>query len=332
VSHFKQQLLLLKNQQSPGDILMLTAGVRDLHRAYPNQYLTDVDTSAPELWENNPNITKLKPEDPNIQVLDCRYPLINQSNTTPHHFIHGFAQFLENKLNIKIPITQFKGDIYLSHEEKSWISQVEELGYKGHYWVIVAGGKSDYTCKWWDIYRYQEVVDYFKNRIQFVQSGDQDHWHLPLNHVIDLRGKTDLRQFVRLIHHADGVLCPVTLAMHLAAAVETKPNKPKNRACVVIAGGREPSQWEAYPHHQYIHTCGALSCCDQGGCWKSRCQLIGDGDPKDKHLCLQPVQLYPSLRIPKCMDMISSEMVIRRIELYYEGGALKYEQPRATGR
>ena len=38
--------------------------------------------------------------------------------------------------------------------------------------------------------------------------------------VLDLRGKTDLRQLIRLVYHAQGVLCPVTLAMHLAAAVE----------------------------------------------------------------------------------------------------------------
>jgi ADP-heptose:LPS heptosyltransferase len=129
------------------------------------------------------------------------------------------------------------------------------------------------------------------------------------------------------MHHADGVVSPVTFAMHLAAAVETKPGKPKNRACVVIAGGREPAQWEAYPHHQFLSTNGALACCDQGGCWKSRCQRVGDGDPKDSDLCYYPVSVRPDLVIPKCMDMISPEDVIRRIELYYEGGALSYNAP-----
>jgi ADP-heptose:LPS heptosyltransferase len=145
--------------------------------------------------------------------------------------------------------------------------------------------------------------------------------------VLNLIGKTDIRQFIRLIYHADGVVCPVTFAMHLAAAVETRPGRPKNRACVVIAGGREPPHWEAYPHHQFLSTNGALSCCDNGGCWKSRCQLIGDGDAKDSNLCEQPVQIAPDLRIPKCLDMITAADVIRRIELYYEGGALAYNDP-----
>ena len=72
--------------------------------------------------------------------------------------------------------------------------------------------------------------------------------------------------------------------------VQARP--PKHRPCVVIAGGREPAHWEMYPHHQYISNNGTLSCCQEGGCWKSRCQTVGDRDPKDTHeLCLQPVQV-----------------------------------------
>jgi len=64
--------------------------------------------------------------------------------------------------------------------------------------------------------------------------------------------------------------------MHLASAVESKISKKHNRACVVIAGGREPVHWEAYPTHQFIHTIGALSCCQNGGCWRSRTIPLGD--------------------------------------------------------
>ena len=155
--------------------------------------------------------------------------------------------------------------------------------------------------------------------------------------MLDLRGKTDLRQLVRLVYHAQGILCPVTLLMHLAAAVDVKPGMPKNRACVVIAGGREPAQWEAYPHHQYIHTNGALRCCDNGGCWKARTVPLGDGDEKDKpeHLCVDPIKKEVRTKgatdlsyfLPRCMDMITSEEVARRVELYFTGGALSYLTP-----
>jgi hypothetical protein len=111
--------------------------------------------------------------------------------------------------------------------------------------------------------------------------------------------------------------------MHLGAAVPLRSGQI-SRACVVIAGGREPVQWEAYPGHQFLHTQGALDCCATGGCWKSRCQPVEDGDPKDKDLCVKPVQIAENLVIPRCMDLISPQSVINAIELHYEGGALKY--------
>ena len=321
--------IILKCFLSPGDIVMLTAAVRDLHKAHPGRFVIDVRTSANAIWENNPYLKPLAEGDPGVEIIDMHYPLVHESNTSPYHFIHGFVQFLERQLELRIPLTQFKGDIHLTGQEKGWISQVEETGFKQRFWILMAGGKFDFTAKWWNPDNYQKVVDHFAGRIQFVQCGEAQHWHPPLQNVINLIGKTDTRQFIRLMHHADGVVCPVTFAMHLAAAVETKPGKPRNRACVAIAGGREPAQWEAYPHHQYISTNGALDCCDNGGCWKSRCQTVGDGDQKDRDLCVYPVRLNPELQIPRCMSMITAHDVIRRIEMYYEGGALRYNSPEA---
>jgi ADP-heptose:LPS heptosyltransferase len=299
---------------------MLTAAVRDLHRTFPNRFLTDVRTPCPELWENNPYLTSLEEGAPGVESIDCEYPLIHRSNQAPYHFLHGFVEYLNDYLGVRIRPTAFKGDIHISSQEKSWISAVHEItGEDTPFWIVVAGGKRDYTVKWWETERYQAVVDHFRDKILFVQVGESGHHHPPLEGVLDLRGKTDLRQFVRLVYHTQGVLCPVTAAMHLAAAVEVKGGKPINRPCVVVAGGREPVQWEAYPHHQFIHTIGALLCCDNGGCWKSRTLALGDGDSKDRpeNLCTNVVKT-----LPKCMDMITPAEVIRRIDLYFKGGAV----------
>lgn len=314
--------LVLRNFQSPGDIVMLTAAVRDLHLNYPGQFLTDTRTSCPALWENNPYITPLNQDDPDVETLDCEYPLIHQSNTAPFHFLHGFIEFLNQRLNLHIGPTLFRGDIHLSVVEKSWPSQVEEILHgPTPFWIVVAGGKRDFTTKWWDLERFQEVIDHFDNRIHFVQVGQSAHEHPPLRNVIDLRGKTDLRQLIRLVYHAQGVLCGVTLLMHLAAAVEVRPGMPKNRPCVVIAGGREPPHWEAYPHHQFQHRVGALRCCDNGGCWKARVVPLGDGDEKDRpdQLCVDVVG-----NLPRCMDLIRTSDVIRAIEVYFDGHAIPF--------
>lgn len=338
--------LLLKNWMSPGDVVMLTAAVRDLHFACPGRFAMDVRTTGSQLWEHNPYLTPLNESDPEVQVIECEYPLINSSNTAPFHFVHGFTQFLNQRLGLSIQPTTFNGDIHLSALEKSWFSQVHEItGEDTPFWIIVAGGKYDYTAKWWEVRRYQEVVDHFQGRIQFVQVGESGHFHPRLRGVIDLRGKTDLRQLVRLVYHSQGVVCPVTSLMHLAAAIEVKGDRRKNRPCVVIAGGREPVHWEAYPWHQFLHTMGALRCCANGGCWKSRTVPLGDGDSKDRpeNLCVDAVPLNPwqsdgnesqdgdqrrwgkaATALPRCMDMISTADVVRAIERYFYGGAVRF--------
>ena len=313
--------LILRNFQSPGDLVMLTAAVRDLHRAHPGEFLTDVRTSCPDLWLNNPYLTPISDDDPDAQRIDCHYPLIHQSNNTPVHFLHAFPAFLNERLGLRIRVTDYKGDIHISDEEKRWFTEVERReGEVEPFWLFVSGGKFDYTIKWWDHDRYQQVIDHYAGRIQFVQVGEASHHHPALRGVVDLRGQTTLRQLVRLMYHAQGVISPVSLLMHLAAAVETPPGTPKSRPCIVIAGGREPPHFTAYPHHQYIHRVGALPCSDQGGCWKSRTVPLGDGDEKDHpdQLCVNVVDG----RLPRCMDMITAREVIERIQLYFDGGLL----------
>jgi ADP-heptose:LPS heptosyltransferase len=320
----KPRKLILSNRQSPGDIVMLTAAVRDLHRCYPGRFITDIRTPSPDLWQHNPYITPLSETAKDVTVVKCEYPLIHQSNTRPYHFIHAFMHNLNEQLGLNIQPTEFKGDIYISDEEKQWFDSVEDTeGQKERpFWLMVSGGKTDFTIKWWDDKRYQQVVDHFAGKIEFVQVGDGHHYHPPLNGTIDLRGQTSIRHLVRLMYHAQGVLTPVSFPMHLAAAVPTKPGAPPVRPCVVIGGGREPVQWAAYSYHQYIHTIGQLDCCATGGCWRSRTAPLGDGEEHDAphRLCLNVV----NKSLPRCMDMITADEVIRRIEGYFTGGIIPY--------
>jgi len=127
---------------SPGDIVMLTGAVRELHRCHPGEFITDVRTPCPALWEQNPYITRLAEDDAGVEVEECHYPLIHVCNQAPYHFIHGFTQFFNERLGTKIQPALFKGDIHLSEEEQSWFSQVHELvGREIPFWIIVAGGK-----------------------------------------------------------------------------------------------------------------------------------------------------------------------------------------------
>ncbi len=301
----------MKSSLPPGDILMLTAAVRDLHRAYPRSFLTDVHTQHPALWENNPYVTPLE-EAATSEVLDCHYPLIQESNHAPYHFIHGFISYFNEQLGLNIKPTDFKGDIYLSKDEElESIPFQEQIGSELPVWLICSGGKRDFTIKWWDVKRYQEVVDHFSGRVYFVQVGGVGDHHPELEGVVDLRGATDLRTLIKMVYRADGVVTPVSLLMHLASAVPTPSGHL--RPCVVIAGGREPAHWEAYPGHQFLHTIGMLGCCQNGGCWRSRALPLPDDSTlnRNEHLCVDVVG-----QLPRCMDMIHASDVIVQVERY----------------
>lgn len=291
--------LILRNRLSPGDCLVMSVAIRALHKAHPGKFFTDVDTPCNDIYRHSPYITPLSGSG---QIIDMQYPEIHQSGASGRHFVEGHRKFLEEKLSLEIPRDGMLPDIFLSQDEILWPSPIIEMTSQPiRYWVINAGSKKDYTLK--QYHRYQEVVNLLKDKIQFVQVGQMEHLHPPLEGVIDMRGKTDIRKLFRLIYHADGVLTCVSFHMHIAAALK----KP----CVVVAGGREGTRWELYPNHRFLYTNGALRCCTYDGCWKSKLEECADVVKTDKG------------KTPRCMEIITPEMIMDNLLMYYRGGILE---------
>lgn len=326
VDKIETNKILLVNRLAPGDILVMTNAIRDLKASHPD-FEIDVRTPCQEIFENNPRITKLHYDEnkfnhinnwfqsngddmdlkhrvavmDGITVIDMHYPSIHSSGTSGQHFSEGHRRFLEYLMGIKIHQTSIAPEIFLKQSEKDWVGPVMvKEGYDGKYWAINAGSKGDYTLK--QYHRYQEVVDLLKNDIMFVQIGQLDHRHKALDGVIDMRGKTNIRELFRLLYRSDGCITCVSFPMHIMGAF----NKP----CVVVAGGREPIRWEFYGSQRYLAVNGAIPCAPLDGCWRSThkdCVNLLDGN------------------IPKCHDMITPEEIARNVRMYYDGGVLKYE-------
>ena len=126
--------LILRCGLAPGDIVMLTAAVRDLHRCYPRRFATDVRTVCPELWEHNPHITQLSEDEPGVEELECSYPLINRCNETPYHCLHGFIEFSSLK----------EAFAYIESQKERWKGKIsqEELRRRAQ-----SGEKTYFTAK-----------------------------------------------------------------------------------------------------------------------------------------------------------------------------------------
>lgn len=311
--------LILENSQAVGDALMFTCAVRDLHKQFPNEFITELALKVPDIVKYNPHNGHVNRELANRHIRVGYSNAINQSNSRSAHFGSGFVQELSEKMGMRIHLTDIRPDVYLSAEEKD----PRNRAIKEPYWVMIAGGKRDFTTKIWDPIYYQKVANNLYKDFRVVQLGAAQHIHPNLANVTNMVGKTNIRQMLQLIYHSLGVICPITGAMHMAAAF----NKP----CVVIAGGREPWWWEAYTTktwaaninkpcptdfmpHAYLHTIGQLPCCKTVGCWRNG--VSEQGACKN---CTSVVS-GPSIRQPKCMSAITPEMVTEAVRIYMNGG------------
>ena len=97
----KKKLFFI-NHQSPGDILMITSAIRDLYRAHSDKFQFNVETTAMDIWQNNPYLNRSINKQNADEVIKAEYPLIHSCNDRPYHFIHAFRKFFEEKLNVII--------------------------------------------------------------------------------------------------------------------------------------------------------------------------------------------------------------------------------------
>ena len=320
--------LLIKNFWALGDTICLTAAIRDLNVAHPEKYKIKITGNYSSIWANNPHaifVPSTHHHEGQVIVVNYRAGISASQRGAGIHFLTWFHKILEQHLKIKIPVTKPHGELFFSKEERPKTAE-------GRFWLIVAGGKLDMTTKWWPFERYQEVVDALAAEgIQCIQAGANmtGHVHPILRRCISAVGATDdVRNLFRLIRDCEGVICGVTGAMHIAAALK----KP----CVVIAGGREERLWEAYtnenqwcgcpepvnPEHKFLDTLGKLPCCVKNGCWRRKVVPLHQQDYKDgKDLCLRPI-INDVQPVAECMTLIKPKDVVNAVVSYYNNKIL----------
>lgn len=312
----KTKQILLTAPKFLGDEVVFTGAVREIKLA--TGWDVRVSTGNPSLWDGNQSISGIG-DSGEEDVIVSRHccPAFRGSGANPVHFLEQYVKNLRAELNLTEPykkISKFGGEVQVTDQEIAPLVADQ-------YWIIGAGYNTDVPTKGWPSQRYQEVVDSLRGRITFVQVGTRRDWHPPLRGVIDMVGKTSVRDLVRLVYHAEGIVCPITSLMHLAAAVPMPPNSRfKIRPCVVIAGGREAVHFINYPTHKVLNTVGTLSCCATDGCGFSR---FGDQG------CKRQEMVRSEGAVPKCMTLITAADVTTSIEFYYRGDI---RIPRSLGR
>lgn len=325
-----RETIILDNRWALGDGVLLTGLARDIHKAYPDKFQIQACGSYSCLWKNNPwcQFTK-EPKGRKVQLDYSKGFKAVENTGAKIHFLAWFHRDFNRLMKAKVPVTLPKGDLHLSAIERTPM-------YDFPYWVAIAGGKLDMTVKVWAPASWQRTIDMLAERgIRIVQAGTNAdrHFHPQLRNCVSAVDHTNERQLMSLIYGAQGVICGITAAMHIAACFD----KP----CVVIAGGRESPVWEAYTNcwhpeawgpecapvtveHTYLHTIGLLDCCFDRGCWKDRTVALDRLDRTDKdrrkQLCRRALPTTPP--VPECMSLIRPEHVVEAVMNYHVKGIL----------
>jgi hypothetical protein len=279
--------LRLQQHQCPGDVIVMTMAIESLHKTYPDEYITGVNTFHDELFLHHPLIEEVKEEEG--QDIKMNYDLIHECHI-PIHFGAAYCHTLSEAIGRPLRLRTHRPSLYVTSEE------LKHPQVAGRYCLINAGYKDDYKTKWAGTELYQSVVDAHKKNIMFVQVGSDNDTHPRLNGAVDLVGKTSLRQLMRLCFGCQFGIGGVTALGHMCAAFE----KPY----VALMGGREPVNWEAYPTQISLTTQNLLNCCRGRACWKSHFE-----DKDTTKNCVLPVITNNNDKIPTCMNILKSSAI-----------------------
>lgn len=289
----------------------LLATIQNLKAVRPDLKV-DLMGPCPELLEHHPDITRGIRGRLVVPKYDGKTACDKGWN-----FVDAYHYDLQQQLQMTIPRVHHSPKLYLSPDEDTPPPYLPK-----DYCLVVSGGKRDLSVKHWGAWNYQKVVDAVSD-IQWVQIGHEDkpignkpawHHHPRLNGCIDLIGRTNTRELMRVIRHARVLLCGITLPMWIAAAFSHMPRPPR---AVIICGGREPSWFINQPNQIYHCTAADMPMCGrQGkGCWLSRTEKQYDGFFLDWSICTNQLN-FPDGRdckTPKCMQMIDPLDVVASV-------------------
>jgi len=248
---------------SLGDNLLITTLCEALLQHRPNNIWVKCDHAF--LFENNPGVKLVLPFNTllstavlNIfkaKTVYLKYttysPTTDRDEAPEKHIVLKMA----DALGFKGELTN-KPALYLTPDE-------ERKGYIASKQIVIAtsttGAKFPMKNKEWIVERYQEIVDRFSDSYQFIQLGAKDDF--PLGKVMDLRGKTTVRESAAILKNSLMMITHVGFLMHLARAVDCR--------AVIIYGGREKPEQSGYACFENLYT--DIGC---SPCWlHNRCDF-----------------------------------------------------------
>jgi hypothetical protein len=245
-----------------GDQLLLTCVARHLRQRGERRIW--IASQSPELFAGNADISHVLPGHPDdyswlvkrhgvvLHVLKYASHIRSEGRDIPPEK-HMLAIMCE-QAGIAGPV-DLRPYLHLAESEYLHGKKVDRQV------AIQSSGRSAryfMSTKEWFPERFQEVVDRLKSQVNFVQIGQAGD--PPLSGVIDLRGRTTLRETAAVLAASELFVGLIGFPMHLARAVDCP--------AVIIYGGRELPSQSGYSCNINITKHNITKHTDCAPCWR----------------------------------------------------------------
>lgn len=283
--------IVLKTNNHLGDAVILTAVLENLKTVFQDRFEFAVETNYSDVFENNPNVSKLQPGE-TATAVECVYHPFSQRSGNGGNCILAFTY------NAFLALNGGQNPVYSQLVPKFYFD-LPPRAIEGDYCVLNANCQTCSEVKAWPWA--QKLVDSRKD-VKFVQIGGKEGRDVTtdLKGVADMRGKTNFKELVSLVAHSKWVVSPPSAVTHIAAAFP----KVKN---VVMSGAREPMILTKYPNTIHITSvCNNFNC--NMGCMKF--YVTRHDSPK----CCGYRYLHEGREYANCMADVKPEQVAMILE------------------
>jgi len=268
ILQFFNLVLIFRIGDAIGDQVCLTSIVRYMHIHDSRKIL--IVTNFPEIFVNNKRIKKVIKINQKYSVLVNKI-LRNLSGSSIKNFLfdNGSSRLSDymrgnknslhlSKLN-SMHFLDMDKNIDISNEfffsEREMSEFQKKFSFNKNFSIISPVSKSSYTInKQWDFSHFQQVVN-LKKDVLWVQTGLSDD--RLLSGVIDLRGKTSIRELIYIVSKANFILSTEGVLNHIASAFET--------TSYVIISGFSDKSIAAYHNTHFFES---KFDCPDSPCWR----------------------------------------------------------------
>lgn len=292
-------------RRGAGDTFVASGLIRDLHRSNPDIRISVTGNSPDEALLGLPGYLPGGNFDDTPELLIDYKPTRLRARTDPAaRYFYSAQDAFEAVTGVAVDRGRPRPEIVLTDVERT-------RPYPYPYAVVAAGSKVDIPVKQFPLRLFRDVIDRTRTmnwkQIGLVHDGRFAHRQTALDGAENMLGRTSLRKLIRLIAHADVVLCHVSLPLVIASAL--------NVPCVVLAGGRETASLFRDAGLEYLDTIGRLPCCETAGCYRAAALTgVKPGNYPEQWLCVDPVDVPGDRPVGRCTTLIGVRDVLDALD------------------